>query len=36
MADKNALINALNRFSDVLLALGIVTIVMMMIINPQI
>ena len=32
MADKNALINALNRFSDVLLALGIVTIVMMMII----
>ena len=32
MAEKNALINALNRFSDVMLAIGVVTIVMMMII----
>ena len=32
MSAKNPLINALNRFSDVLLALGVVTIVIMMII----
>ena len=32
MADRNAMINALNRFSDVFLALGVVTIVIMMII----
>lgn len=32
MSDKNPVINALNRFSDVLLALGVVTIVIMMII----
>ena len=32
MADKNAIISKLNQFSDVILALGVVTIVMMMII----
>ena len=32
MSTKNPIINALNRFSDVLLALGVVTIVIMMII----
>ena len=32
MGDNNALINKLNQFSDVLLALGVVMIVMMMII----
>ena len=32
MAEKNAIISKLNQFSDVILALGVVTIVMMMII----
>jgi flagellar biosynthesis protein FlhA len=32
MADKNTIISKLNQFSDVILALGVVTIVIMMII----
>ena len=32
MADKNTILSKLNQFSDVILALGVVTIVIMMII----